>query len=208
MAAVAAPKICKERERERKGRKGKKQRREERRRKRERRKGKKGRGEQEGKMCCGCKTPLRIRAVASLTVPDGQDFHFPHFSSNFDQIFLFSRSNFAYFLPHFGPPGGRFAHPGRPWLRHCSELLKNCKRRGKGGRKKLDGKCKKRQKWLEKIQWQKTDWDVKNIIAQWEYRICIGLLRLKSIHPLWKILEKCLTEGVWIFKYTFLLCNF
>ena len=134
MAAVAAPKICKERERERE-KEEKERNREERRGEGKERgeKGKKGRGEQEGKMCCGCKTPLRIRAVASLTVPDGQDFHFPHFSSNFDQIFLFFRSNFAYFLPHFGPPGGRFAHPGRPWLRHCSELLKNCKRCGKGG---------------------------------------------------------------------------
>ena len=31
----------------------------------------------------------------------------------------------------------------------------------------------------------------------------IGLLHLKSIHPLWKILEKCVTWGVWIFKCTF-----
>ena len=41
-------------------------------------------------------------------------------------IFLKSRSNFlifiwnfAHFLPHFGPTGGRLVHPGRPWLRHC-----------------------------------------------------------------------------------------
>ena len=30
-----------------------------------------------------------LRAVASLTVPGGQEFHFPHFSSNFDQFILF-----------------------------------------------------------------------------------------------------------------------
>ena len=30
----------------------------------------------------------------------------------------------------------------------------------------------------------------------------IGQLHLKSIHPLWKILEKCTTGGVWIFKCT------
>ena len=112
------------------------------------------------------------RAVASLTVPGGQEFHFPHFSSNFDQFILgtgakfghtfglttcgrpqlklyllllfydlglrpfsgagrrklqpnlaptpYFSSNFTHFLPHFGSPGGRLAHPGRPWLRHCS----------------------------------------------------------------------------------------
>ena len=54
MTAVAAPKICREREREReKEEGGKKEKRGE--------KGKKGRGEQERKMyyACGCKTPLR-----------------------------------------------------------------------------------------------------------------------------------------------------
>ena len=32
---------------------------------------------------------LKPRAVASLTVPGRQEFHFPHFSSNRDQFFLF-----------------------------------------------------------------------------------------------------------------------
>ena len=54
------------------------------------------------------------RAVASLTVPGGGKSStlliFPQISINFS-------SNFTYFLPHFGPPGGR-VHPGRPWLRH------------------------------------------------------------------------------------------
>ena len=31
---------------------------------------------------------ISSRAVASLTVPDGQEFHFPHFSSNFNHFFL------------------------------------------------------------------------------------------------------------------------
>ena len=39
-------------------------------------------------------------------------------SSFFPQISINFSSNFTYFLPHFGPPGGRVAHPGRPWLRH------------------------------------------------------------------------------------------
>ena len=39
-------------------------------------------------------------------------------SSFFPQISINFSSNFIYFLPHFGPPGGRVAHPGRPWLRH------------------------------------------------------------------------------------------
>ena len=39
------------------------------------------------------------RAVASLTVPGGQEFHFPHFSSNCDQFFLnFSRPLLIFFL--------------------------------------------------------------------------------------------------------------
>ena len=57
------------------------------------------------------------RAVASLTVPGGQEFHFPHFSPKFS-------SNFSHFLPHFGSPGGRVAHPGRPWLRHWLYVYK------------------------------------------------------------------------------------
>ena len=94
-----------------------------------------------------------VRAVASLTVPDGQEFHFFHLFLKFQLIFLifpqtlliffliFSQphspgwarvplfspfpqisidfsdfsSNFSYFLPHFGPLGGRLAHLGRPW---------------------------------------------------------------------------------------------
>ena len=39
------------------------------------------------------------RAVASLTVPGGQGFHFPHFSSNFDQFFLlFPQTSRIFFL--------------------------------------------------------------------------------------------------------------
>ena len=61
------------------------------------------------------------RAVANLAVPGGQEFYFPHFFLKF----LSFSSNFAYFLPHFGPPGGRVAHPGRPWLCHCHLELHN-----------------------------------------------------------------------------------
>ena len=61
------------------------------------------------------------RVVACLTVRGGQEFHFRHFfSSDFTQ---FSSSNFLYFLPLFGPPGGRVAHPGRPWLCHCKRPM-------------------------------------------------------------------------------------
>ena len=58
------------------------------------------------------------RAIANLTVPGGQELHFPHFSSNLISFSCFS-SSLTYFLPHFGSPGGRLAHLGRPWLRHC-----------------------------------------------------------------------------------------
>ena len=40
-----------------------------------------------------------VRAVASLTVPGGQEFHFPHFSSNRDQFFLlFPQTLLIFFL--------------------------------------------------------------------------------------------------------------
>ena len=44
-------------------------------------------------------------------------------SSFFPQVwikFSYFSSNFSHFLPHFDPPGGQVAHPGRPWLRHCT----------------------------------------------------------------------------------------
>ena len=50
MAAVAAPKICREREREKEEKGGKKEEKEKR--------GKKGRGAEDGTMYYGCKTPL------------------------------------------------------------------------------------------------------------------------------------------------------
>ena len=55
------------------------------------------------------------RAVASLTFPGGQEFHFPQILINFSYL----SSNFTYFLPQFDPPGGQVAQPERPWLRHC-----------------------------------------------------------------------------------------
>ena len=40
--------------------------------------------------------------------------------SSFSCSFSYFSSNFLHFLPHFGFLGGRFAHPGRPWLHHWS----------------------------------------------------------------------------------------
>ena len=40
-------------------------------------------------------------------------------SSFFPQISINFSSNFIYFLPHFGLPGGRVAQLGRLWLRYC-----------------------------------------------------------------------------------------
>ena len=42
------------------------------------------------------------------------------------------------------------------------------------------------------------------VISRW---LINGLLHLKSIHPLWKILKKCTTWGVWIFRCMYLLCD-
>ena len=44
----------------------------------------------------------------------------------FSQIlidFSYFSSNFTYFLPHFGSPGGQVAHPERPLLCHCPTSL-------------------------------------------------------------------------------------
>ena len=51
-----------------------------------------------------------LRAVASLTVPGGQEFHFPHFFPQISINFSYFSSNFTYFLLHLDPPGGR---PGK-----------------------------------------------------------------------------------------------
>ena len=40
----------------------------------------------------------RARAVASLTIAGGQKFHFPHFPSNFDQVFLLFPQIFLIFF--------------------------------------------------------------------------------------------------------------
>ena len=46
------------------------------------------------------------KGVASLTISGVQEFHFPHFSSNLYQLFLFSPQIFPNFRPHFGPRVG------------------------------------------------------------------------------------------------------
>ena len=62
------------------------------------------------------------RAVPSLTVPGGQEFHFPHFFLNFRSVFLiFPQTLFIFFLILALRVGGRVAHPGRPWLRHTAK---------------------------------------------------------------------------------------
>ena len=52
------------------------------------------------------------RAVASLTAPGGQEFHFPHFSSNFDQFFLFFLKLYL-FSSSFWPSGWASRPPGK-----------------------------------------------------------------------------------------------
>ena len=61
-----------------------------------------------------------FRAVASITVPGGQWFHFPHSFLKVQSIFvLFPQKFLIFFLILALRPGGRFAHPESPWLRHC-----------------------------------------------------------------------------------------
>ena len=65
----------------------------------------------------------RRRAVASLTVPGGQEFHFPHFFLKSRLSFLIFPQTFTHFFPQFSPPGGRLAHPERPWLHHWTDSI-------------------------------------------------------------------------------------
>ena len=67
-----------------------------------------------------------VRAVASLTNPGEQDFHFPHSFLKFPSVFLIFPSKCSHFLPHFGPPGGGLAHPERSWLHYCKQCAR-CK---------------------------------------------------------------------------------
>ena len=57
----------------------------------------------------GDENVIGIRAVASLTVPGGQEFHFPHFSSNFDKFFL----KLYLFPSSFWPSGWVSRPPGK-----------------------------------------------------------------------------------------------
>ena len=66
-----------------------------------------------------------VRAVASLIVPGWARVPLSSFFPQILIIYPIFPSNFTHFLPHFGSPGGRLAHPGRPWLRHC--LGSSCK---------------------------------------------------------------------------------
>ena len=61
---------------------------------------------------------LISRAVAGLIVLVGQDFHFLHFSLNFDKFFF---SNLSHFLLHFGPS----EQPTRPPGKALSLQIKN-----------------------------------------------------------------------------------
>ena len=80
---------------------------------------------------------LRARAVASLTVPGGQEFHFPHFPSNFDQFLFFFLKLYLFSSSH-GPSGWASRPPGKalatPLLRGVQKVLQLAK----GGSKKFD----------------------------------------------------------------------
>ena len=69
---------------------------------------------------------VMYRAVASLTVPGGKTSTFLIFPQILINLTYFA-SKFSHFLPHFGPPDGRAAHPGRPWLRYwlCMPLMRH-----------------------------------------------------------------------------------
>ena len=65
--------------------------------------------------------------------------------------FLIFPQTFTHCLPHFGTPGGRVAHPGRPWLRHwsCSQSNKIARtdRKQCGGLGVVWAECKHSASW-------------------------------------------------------------
>ena len=62
------------------------------------------------------------RTVASLTVPGGQEFHFPHFFPHILINFYFF-SHFTYFLPHFGSwVGNSPTQEGPGYATDCVEM--------------------------------------------------------------------------------------
>ena len=74
----------------------------------------------------GVRAPLRPACLCPwhdrsqpLTPGWARREHFLNFSL-FSSIFSHYSSIFLHFFPQFGLPGGRVAHPGRPWLRHWS----------------------------------------------------------------------------------------
>ena len=60
----------------------------------------------------------KIMGVARLSTPGGQERNIASIFSSFSYILSHFPSICLYFLLKFGPPGGRLAHLGRPWLRH------------------------------------------------------------------------------------------
>ena len=81
--------------------------------------------------CCNLPTKKTSKA-ASASYESSQGRSQPHspgwarvplssFFLKFWSIFLIFRQTLLIFFPHFGSPGGRVAHPGRPWLRHWKQ---------------------------------------------------------------------------------------
>ena len=71
-----------------------------------------------GRISFNLSLPLRVHFHQGRSQPNSPGWARVPLSSFFPQISINFSSNFTYFLPHFGPPGGQVAHPGRPWLRH------------------------------------------------------------------------------------------
>ena len=62
---------------------------------------------------------LLYRAVASLEVLGGQEFHTPNSVFKFRYFFLNSHHILLIFVLNLALRVGPLAHPERPWLRHC-----------------------------------------------------------------------------------------
>ena len=76
------------------------------------------------------------RAVVSLTVPGGQDFHFPYSFLKFQSHFLIFLILFS-FSSSFWPSGWA----ERPWLRHCIHKVSAMSFTNKQTHSKFPGFC-------------------------------------------------------------------
>ena len=96
---------------------------------------------------CRTSSTPSFRAVASLAAPAGQEFHFPHFSSNFDQFFLFFLKLYL-FSSSFWPSGWASRPPGKTLTTPLPSFKKKCKNYLRFFHSQIRRKCTNCERYL------------------------------------------------------------